>query len=81
VFIQLEALLKRNSEISTFTSVCQALNGDDIDPLEDIIPDEIPVLKYVPVTSCDVGRSFAAYKHIKFFYLSIYCNWVCTRWQ
>jgi hypothetical protein len=57
-------VLKRNPGFFTFTSVCQVLNADDVDPPEDIAPEKIPLLKYTPVTSCDVERSFSAYKHI-----------------
>jgi hypothetical protein len=46
-------VLKRNPGFSTFTSVCQVLNGDDVDPPEDTSPENIPLLKYTPVTSCD----------------------------
>jgi hypothetical protein len=56
---KLQAVLKRNPGFSTFTSVCQALSGDDVDP-----PEKIPFLKYAPVTSCDVERCFSARKHI-----------------
>jgi hypothetical protein len=54
-------VLKRTPGFSTFASVCQVLNGDDIDPHEDIAPEKIPFLK---VTSCDIERYFSAYKHI-----------------
>jgi hypothetical protein len=57
--------LKRNPGFSTFPSVCQVLNGDDVVPPEDIAPEKIPLLKYAPVTTCDVERSFPAYKHIR----------------
>jgi hypothetical protein len=61
---KLQAVLKRNPGFSTFTSVCQVLNGDDVFPPEDIAPEKIPLLKYAPVTACDVERSFSAYEHI-----------------
>jgi hypothetical protein len=32
VSTKLQLLLKRNTEFSTFTSICQVLNGDDVDP-------------------------------------------------
>jgi hypothetical protein len=38
------------------------LNGDDVDPPEDIALEKIPWLKYAPVTSCDADSSFY---HIK----------------
>jgi hypothetical protein len=61
---KLQVVLKRNSVFSTFTNVCKVLNGDDVDPPEDTASEKIPLLKYLPVTSCDVERSFLAYKHI-----------------
>jgi hypothetical protein len=56
--------VKSNTGFSTITSVCQVLNGDDVDPAEDIAPEEIPFLKYSPMTSCAVERSFSAHKQI-----------------
>jgi hypothetical protein len=64
VSTKLQAVLKRNPGFSTFSSVCQVLNGEDLDSHEDIAPEKISLLKYAPVTSCDVERSFSAYKHI-----------------
>jgi hypothetical protein len=40
------------------------LNADNLDPLGDIAPEKISLLKYAPVTSCYVKRFFSAYKHI-----------------
>jgi hypothetical protein len=57
-------MLKRNPGFSAFTSVCQVINGNNVDPPEDITPEKIPLLKYAPVISCDAERSFSAYKHI-----------------
>jgi hypothetical protein len=31
---------------STFINVCQILNGDDVDPPEDIAPEKIPLSEY-----------------------------------
>jgi hypothetical protein len=63
--IKLQAAIKRNPRFPTSTSVyCQVLNGDDVEPPEDITPEKIPLLKCAPLTSCDVERSFSAYKHI-----------------
>jgi hypothetical protein len=64
VCTNLQAVLERNSGFSTFTSVYQVLNGDDVDAAEDNAPEKIPLLKYAPVTSFDVERSFSAFKHI-----------------
>jgi hypothetical protein len=59
-----QAELKRNPGFSAFTSVSQVLNGDDVDLPEDIALEKNPLLKYTPVTSCDLEVSFSAYKHI-----------------
>jgi hypothetical protein len=64
VSMKLQAVLKRNPGFFTFPSVWQVLNGDDVDPSEDIAPEKIPLLKHTPVTSCDVERSFSASRHI-----------------
>jgi hypothetical protein len=59
-----QAVLVRNLGFSTFTSVCEILDGDDVYPLDDIAPEKISLLIYAPVISCDVERSLSAYKHI-----------------
>jgi hypothetical protein len=64
VSTKLQAMLKRNPGFSAFTSVCQVLNGDAVDSPEDITPEKIHLLNYAPVTSCDVEKSFPAYKQI-----------------
>jgi hypothetical protein len=42
VSTKFQAVLKRNLDFSTITSVCHILNGDDVDPLEDISPEKVP---------------------------------------
>jgi hypothetical protein len=64
VSTKLQVVLKRNPGFFTFTSVCQVLNGDNVDPPEDIAPENTPLLKYPPVTSCFVEGSISTYKHI-----------------
>jgi hypothetical protein len=44
VSTKLQAVSKRNPGFSTFTSVCQVLNGDDVDSPEDIAPEKISLL-------------------------------------
>jgi hypothetical protein len=44
-------VLKRNLGFLTNTSVCQVLNDDNVDLPEDIAPEKILLLKYIPVTS------------------------------
>jgi hypothetical protein len=53
-----QAVLKRNPGFSTFASLCQVFNWDDVDPPEDIAPEKMPLLIYAPVISCDVEKSF-----------------------
>jgi hypothetical protein len=62
--MKLQAVLKRNPEMSTVTNFCQVLNGDDVDPPEDIVSEKISFMKYAPMASCDVESSFSSYKHI-----------------
>jgi hypothetical protein len=50
VSTKLQAVVKRNPGFSTFTSVRQVLNGDNVDSPEDIALKKIPSLRYVPVT-------------------------------
>jgi hypothetical protein len=45
-------------------AVHKILNGDDTDPLEDISPVKFHLLKFALTTSCDVERSFSAFKRI-----------------
>jgi hypothetical protein len=62
-----KAVLKRNPGYSTFMAVGlgKILDGEDTtDPPEDISPGKFHLLKFARVTSCDVERSFSAYKII-----------------
>jgi hypothetical protein len=63
VYRKFQAVLKRNPGYSTFMAVRKILD-EDTDPPEDISPGKFHLLKFVPVTSCDVERSFSAYKRI-----------------
>jgi hypothetical protein len=58
-------VLRINLGFLTLTSVCQVINGDYVDYLEeDIAPEKILKLKCAPLISCDVERFFSSYKHI-----------------
>jgi hypothetical protein len=59
-----QAVLKRNPGYSAFMAVRKILDGEDADPPEDISPGKFHLLKFAPVTLCDVERSFSAYKRI-----------------
>jgi hypothetical protein len=45
-------------------AICKILDGEDFNPPEDISPGKFHRLKFVPVTSCDMERSFSAHKRI-----------------
>jgi hypothetical protein len=62
---KLQATLKRSPGFSTFTCVCQVLNGDDVDHPEDIAPENIPLLKYAPVTCCDPFKPTNIFYQVK----------------
>jgi hypothetical protein len=64
VCTKLQTVLRINFGFLTLTSVCQVINGDYVHCLEDIAPEKILKLKYAPLISCDVERSFSSYKHI-----------------
>lgn len=61
---KLNAVLERNPGYDSLLAVCEILSGKTRTPPEDISPNYIPLLKYAPVTTCDVERSFSAYKNI-----------------
>jgi hypothetical protein len=44
VSTKLRAVLQKKPVFLTFTSFCQVLNGDYVDPLDDIAPEKIPLL-------------------------------------
>jgi hypothetical protein len=50
-------VLKRKSGFFTFTSICLVLNGDNVDPPEDTVPE-------ICTSDSDAERSCSAYKHI-----------------
>jgi hypothetical protein len=64
VYRKFQAVLKRNPAYSTFMALSKILDGEDTDPPEDISPGKFHLLKFAPVTSCDVEMSFSAYKRI-----------------
>jgi hypothetical protein len=60
IYRKFKAVLKRNPGHSTFMAVCKILNRQDTDPHDDIYPGKFHLLKFAPVTSCDVERSFSS---------------------
>lgn len=59
-----QSVLKRNPGYATFKTVCRILDGEETEVPENISPGKCHLLKYAPVTSCDVERSFSTYKRI-----------------
>jgi hypothetical protein len=45
-------------------AICKFLDGEDIDPPEEISPGKFHLLKFAAMTSCDVERSFSTHKRI-----------------
>jgi hypothetical protein len=64
VYRKFQAVLKRNPGYSTFMAVCKILNGEDTNSSDDISLGKFHLLKFAPVISCNLERSFSAYKRI-----------------
>jgi hypothetical protein len=64
VYRTFQAILKRNPGSSTFMAIRKILDVEDTDAPEDISPGKFHLLKFAPVTSSDVERSFFTYKII-----------------
>ena len=64
---KLQRVLQSNLGYSTLCKISNVLNGlkakfEDFEP--EFSPDEFAFFKFVPITSCDVERSFSRYKNI-----------------
>jgi hypothetical protein len=59
-----QAVLKRNPGYSTFFVICRIIDGEDTDPPEDISPGKFHLLKFAPLTSCDMKKSLSAHRRI-----------------
>jgi hypothetical protein len=64
VHTKLQAVLKINPGFYTLTVSVRYLMETMYIPLNIILLRKIHLLKYAPVTSCDVESPFSAYKHI-----------------
>jgi hypothetical protein len=53
-----QAVLKRNPGYSTFMAIRKILDGEDTDPSEDISAGKFHLLKFEPVTLCDLESLF-----------------------
>jgi len=61
-----EAILKRNPDFNIISKINNILNlnAEDLCGLQPVKNDNIVKYKFAPITSCDVERSFSAYKMI-----------------
>jgi hypothetical protein len=57
------AVRGRHPGYSTLQSVCKIMSGEE-DDLPDFSLEKVHLLKFAPVTSCDIERPFSAYKRI-----------------
>lgn len=60
---KLESVLRRNPGYNTMKKICGVLRGED-EKVNEMNPADIASMKYAPITSCDVERSFSNYKNI-----------------
>ena len=58
-----QAVMGRIPRYSTLQSVCKIMSGEE-DDLPNFSLEKVHLLKFAPVTSCVVDRSFSAYKRI-----------------
>jgi hypothetical protein len=56
-------VLKKNPDLETIKKIAKVISGEIVDDLQ-MSPTLIPLYKFAPLTSCDVERSFSAYKFI-----------------
>jgi len=57
-------VLKKNMGLEVLQQVDKILQGRSADLPEGLEPSEIAVLKYCPITSVDVERSFSQFKNV-----------------
>lgn len=67
--VKFEFVRDKNRGLKMLESIGGILAGDkdqsiDDDKIKELTPDEIQAFKYAPITSCDVERSFSAYKRV-----------------
>ena len=61
---KMEQVLKKNSNLEILQDVAKIQSGMPGPKASGWAPDEVAELKYCPLTSVDVERSFSVYKHI-----------------
>lgn len=67
--LKFDSVRNKNHSLKTMETIAGILAGEDIgttedDHIKELTPDEIQAYKYAPITSCDVERSFSAYKRV-----------------
>lgn len=60
---KMDGVLHRNPGYVQMKRICNILKGQ-IEDIPDMNPEDIASMKYAPITSCDVERSFSAYKNV-----------------
>ena len=61
---KLQQVLRKNSNLEVIQHVARVQSGDSDSLPVGWMPDEVAELKFCPMTSVDVERSFSIYKHI-----------------
>lgn len=59
-----DAVINRNPDFNVIAKIYNVLKGETIEGPEEVQPQYWSRFKYSPITSCDVERSFSAYKLI-----------------
>lgn len=65
VQLKMKTVLEKNSGFKSICTVSTILNGEEVSKLElpkDLNLDDMTYLKFAPITSVDVKRSFSTYK-------------------
>ena len=64
VFSKLESVLQKNPGYNTLKEISAVLEGKSCNIPANVKLKNVTLYKYVPITSCDVERSFSCYKTI-----------------
>jgi len=65
VQLKLKTVLEKNTRFKSICTISKILNGEEVSKLElpeDLNLDDMTYLKFAPITSVDVERSFSSYK-------------------
>jgi len=75
VQLKLKKVLEKNTGFKKNCTISKILEGTKITRTslpEDLNFDDIAFMRYAPITSVDVKRSFLAYKNLFYFYFNLY---------